>query len=128
MQLKNNFTVSKTKDWSSHCRLRHSFTFCYEGVYNRISFKKKKKQVLLLISLRPCFFKNKNYEQFLMKKIFIQKLFVVLKLSAFYFEINSFSSPGCCISLILHLLQLVCAIQSVAQFYRCKSRVQRFKS
>ena len=53
-------------------------------------------------------------ELFSKEKIFIQKIFVVLKLSAFCFEISSFSSPGCCISLILHLLQLVCGM---AQFY-----------
>ena len=35
-------------------------------------------------------------ELFSMKKTFIQKIFVVLKLSAFYFEISSFSSPGGC--------------------------------
>ena len=52
-----------------------------------------------------------------MKKIFIQKIFVVLKLSDFYFEISSFSAPSCCISFILYLLQLVCGIQSIAQSY-----------
>ena len=52
-----------------------------------------------------------------MKEMFIQKKFTVLKLSAFCFEISSFSSPSYCISFILHLLQLVCGIQSVAQFY-----------
>ena len=42
-------------------------------------------------------------ELFSMKKTFIQKIFVVLKLSAFYFEISSFSSiswllpVSCCI-------------------------------
>ena len=49
-----------------------------------------------------------------MKKIFMQKIFVVLKLGAYYFEISSFSSPGCFISFILHLMQLVCGM---AQFY-----------
>ena len=49
-----------------------------------------KKQVLLLISLRPCLLKSEKYELFSMKKIFIQKIFVVLKLTAFYFEISSF--------------------------------------
>ena len=39
-----------------------------------------------------------------MKKIFIQKIFIVSKLSAFCFGISSFSSPGCCISFILCLL------------------------
>ena len=48
-----------------------------------------------------------------MKKIFTQKIFVVLKLRAFCFEISSFSSPGCCISFILHLVQLV---SGMAQF------------
>ena len=32
-----------------------------------------------------------------MKKIFMPEIFVVLKLRAFYFEISTFSSPGCCI-------------------------------
>ena len=57
------------------------------GSLQQNKFLIKKKQVLLLISLRPCFFKNKNYEQFLMKKIFIQKLFVVLKLSDFILKL-----------------------------------------
>ena len=47
----------------------------------------------------------------------MQKVFLVLKLSAFCFEISSFSVPGCCISFILHLLQMVCGIQSIVQFY-----------
>ena len=34
-------------------------------------------------------------------------MFVVSKLSAFLIEISGFPSPGCCISFILHLLQLV---------------------
>ena len=46
-----------------------------------------------------------------MKNILIQKIFAVLKLRAFCFEISSFSSPGCC---IFHLPQLVCGM---AQFY-----------
>ena len=37
----------------------------------------------------------------------MQKIFVVLKLSAFSFEISSFSTPGCCINFILDLLQVV---------------------
>ena len=52
-----------------------------------------------------------------MNEIFIQKILIVLKLSAFYLEISSFSSPGCCIGFILHLLQLVCGIQSMSQLY-----------
>ena len=82
-----------------------------------------KKQVLLLIKLRPCLLKKKTkkHNLFSMKKIFIQKKFVAFRLSAFCFEISSFSSPGCCISFILHLLLLVCGIQSMAQFYRCTS-------
>ena len=51
-----------------------------------------------------------------MKKIFIQKLIAMLKLSDFCFEISSFFSPNRCISFILHLLQLVCDIKSMAQF------------
>ena len=47
----------------------------------------------------------------------MQKIFIVLKLSAFCFEISSFSSLGFYISFILHLLQLVCVIQSMTQFY-----------
>ena len=43
------------------------------------------------------------------------------KVSAFCFEISSFSFPGYCISFILHLLQLVCDIQSMNQF--CFTRV-----
>ena len=39
-----------------------------------------------------------------MKKIFIQEIFVVLKVSAFYFEISTFSSPDCCISFMLHCI------------------------
>ena len=52
-----------------------------------------------------------------MKKFFIQKLFVVLKLSAFCFEISNSSFPGCCTSFIFHLLQRVCGIKNMAQFY-----------
>ena len=52
-----------------------------------------------------------------MKKIIILKIFAVLNLNAFYFEIISFSSPGSSFSLILHLLQLVCGIQITDQFY-----------
>ena len=40
-----------------------------------------------------------------------------LKLNASCFEISSFSSPGSCISFILHLLRVVSGIQSMAQFY-----------
>ena len=49
-----------------------------------------------------------------MKKIFMQKIFFVLKLGAYYFEVSSFSSPGCFISFILLLMKLVCGM---AQFY-----------
>ena len=52
-----------------------------------------------------------------MKKITIQKVFIVLRLSAFCFEIARFSSPGCCISFTLHLLHLVWGIQSMIEFY-----------
>ena len=44
-------------------------------------------------------------------------MFVVLKPSAFYFEISSFSSPN--------LLQLACGIQIMAQCYRYRYRVHR---
>ena len=85
-----------------------------------------KKQVLLLTKLRSCLLKNKRkYDLFSMKKAFMQEIFVVLKLSTFYFEISTFCSPGCCIGFIFHLLQLVCGVQSMAQFYRCESRVHR---
>ena len=43
-----------------------------------------------------------------MRKMFIQKIIVVLKLRAFGFEISRFSSSGFCFSFILHLLQMVC--------------------
>ena len=52
-----------------------------------------------------------------MKKFFIQKMLVVLKLSVFCFEISNLPSPGCCTSFIFHLLQLVCAIKNMAQSY-----------
>ena len=60
-----------------------------------------------------------------MKKIFMSEIFVVLKLRAFYLGISAFSSPGCCIGFILHLLLLVSRIQSIARFYSCTSRVHR---
>ena len=50
-----------------------------------------------------------------MKKITIQKVFIVL--SAFCFDVGRFSSPGCCISFTLHLLHLVLGIQSMIEFY-----------
>ena len=74
-----------------------------------------------LLNWDPVCLKIKKHDLFSMKKIFIQKIFVAFKLSAFCFEISSLSSPGCCISFILHLLLLVCGIQSMAQFYRCVS-------
>ena len=51
-----------------------------------------------------------------MKKISIQKIFFVLKLSAFCFEVTSVSSPGYCINFTLHLLQLVYGSQNMAHF------------
>ena len=58
------------------------------------------------------------------KKTFIQKVFVLLKLSAFCFKISSFSFPGSCINFILHLLQLVSGIQSMVQFYFTRVRLE----
>ena len=84
-----------------------------------------KKQVLLLTKLRPCLLKNKRYYLFSIKKLFMSEIFFVLKLRAFYFEISAFSSPGCRIGFILHLLLLVSRIQSIARFYSCTSRVHR---
>ena len=77
----------------------------------------KKNRCFYLFAQGPCLPKNKKIELFSRKKIFKHKVFVVLKLSAFCFEISNFSFPGCCISLLLHLLQLVLGIQSIAQFY-----------
>ena len=56
-----------------------------------------------------------------MKKIFIQKALVKLKLNAFCFEISSFSSDRCFISFILYLLQIVCGM---AQVYFTDAQVE----
>ena len=77
----------------------------------------KRDRYLYLLAWDAGVTKNKKNWDIFFEEIFIQKIFVVLKLSAFCFEISNFSFPGCCISFILHLLQLVCGIQSMAKFY-----------
>ena len=98
----------------------HSFSGCLSEKVNSNLRRREdliKNQVLLLVSFRHGLPKNKKIELFLRKKIFIQKVFVVLKLSAFCFKISIFSFPGCYINFILHLSQLVCGIQSMVQLF-----------
>ena len=78
-----------------------------------------KNQALLLIKLRSCFKLWSSYKDI-----------CCIKVKCSLFLNYSFSSPDCYIGFILHLLQLVCGIQCMAQFYRCTSRAhsrQRFK-
>ena len=97
----------KTKVWSLHFQQSHSFNVCYDGVHNKRRFTWKK-QVLLCITIRSWLaLKQKNRAIFSDENVH-KKVSVVLKLSAFCFDNNSsFSFPLCCISFILHLVQLV---------------------
>ena len=76
---------------------------------------KKNNRYFYLLASDPGLPKNENFEQLSGKKIF-KKVFAVLKLSAFCFKISSFSFRGCCISFILHLLQLVCGSKGWSSF------------
>ena len=63
-----------------------------------------------------------------MKKSFIQKVFVVIKLGAFCFKISSFCSPGCC---QVHIAFTAASMwHGSVLLYRCTSRIfarQAFK-
>ena len=56
-----------------------------------------------------------------MKKFFIQKMFVELKLSGFCFEIVSFSSPGCCQFYTAYTAGIMW--HGSVLLYRCTSRI-----
>ena len=108
----------KSKDWILHFVFNRATlsTFAMRESTTKEGLNTMK-QVFCLLALETGLPKNKNIELFSMKKIFIKKIFLLLKLSVFCFEINSFCFPDCCISFILQLLQLVYGIQSMTQFY-----------
>ena len=105
------------------CRVKsHSFRFGQREFQNNILIQRNKYFYLPDLGL-PYIEKIKL---FFMKKTFIQKIFVVLKLSAFCFEISSFSSIPWFLSVSYSIYcscYVNCGYYVTVLVYRCTFRI-----